>query len=91
MVRVVSPTKGVRLVGSAVSPGQVFPFLSGAGPSPLYLGGEPALIQEEIVRLVLYEIAYSILPRGMALTGRPSNGMQDGDGAAGGGPPALGR
>ena len=32
------------LVGSAVSPGRVFPFLSGAGPSPLYHGGEPAII-----------------------------------------------
>ena len=31
------------LVGSAVSPGRVFPFLSGAGPSPLYHGGEPAI------------------------------------------------
>ena len=32
------------MVGSAVSPGRWFPFLSGAGPSPLYHGGEPARV-----------------------------------------------
>ncbi len=58
---------------------------------PLYLGCEPALVQEEIVRLVLHEIAYRILPRGMALTGRPGVGAQVGVRAAGGCPPALGR
>ena len=39
------------LVGSAVSPGRVFPFLSGAGPSPLYHGGEPALFPKVMVRV----------------------------------------
>ena len=62
-------------------------------------GGEPALIHEElvqavheeIVRVVLHVIAYRILPKGMALTGRPSVGAPVGVRAAGGGPPALGR
>ena len=76
---------------AALLSGRVFPFLSGAGPSPLYLGGEPALIHEEIVRVVLHAVAYRNLPRGVAMTGRPSDGTQDGVGAASGGPPALGR
>ena len=71
--------------------GPVVPFSEQGRSVALLTGGEPALIHEEIVRLVLYEIAYRILPRGMALTGRPSDGTHAGVGAASGGPPALGR
>ena len=78
------------MVGSAVI-GPGVPLSERGRSAPLYLGGEPALIHEEIVRLVLYEIAYRILPREMALTGRPSVGAPVGVRAAGGGPPALGR
>ena len=82
--------EGGWLVGGVlIGPG--VPLSERGRSAPLYLGGEPALVQEEIVRVVLQVIAYRILPRGMALTGRPSDGTQDGVGAASGGPPALGR
>ena len=84
---------GGRLVGWLVRrfTGPVVPFSEQGRSVALLTGGEPALVQEEIVRLVLHEIAYRILPREMALTGRPSVGAPAGARAAGGGPRALGR
>ena len=41
-----------------VSPGRWFPFLSRAGPSPFYRRGEPALVIEVIVRVVLEVLAF---------------------------------
>ena len=78
------------MVGSVlIGPG--VPLSERGRSAPLYLGGEPALVQEEIVRVVLQVIAYRNLPRGMAWTGRPSVGAHVGVRAAGGCPPALGR
>ena len=47
-------TEGGWLVGwLVVLPGRGFPFLSGAGPSPLYRGGEPVHLLEVILLVVL--------------------------------------
>ena len=64
------------LVGSAVSPGRWFPFLSGAGPSPLYHGGEPALFHEVILLVVQHEVVLEVIDQEMAyLEGQPGRGQ----------------
>ena len=58
-----------------VLPGRRFPFLSGAGPSPLYHGGEPALILEVILLVVQQEIVLEVVQQEMAyLEGQPGRG-----------------
>ena len=55
-----------------VSPGRWFPFLNGVGPSPLYRGGEPAHVIEEIVRVVQQEIVLEVKEHEIAyLEGKP--------------------
>ena len=55
-----------------VSPGRWFPFLSGAGPSPLYRGGEPALVIEVIPLVVQHEIVLEVEEHEIAyLEGKP--------------------
>ena len=59
-----------------VSPGRWFPFLSGAGPSPLYHGGEPALFHEVIVLVVQHEVVLEVIDQEMAyLEGQPGRGQ----------------
>ena len=58
-----------------VSPGRWFPFLSRAGPSPFYRGGEPALIHEVILLVVQQEVVLEVVEQEMAyLEGRPGRG-----------------
>ena len=54
------------------SPGRGFPFLSRAGPSPLYHGGEPALFHEVILLVVQHEVVLEVIDQEMAyLEGKP--------------------
>ena len=86
--------RGLPLIGWLVGwlvrrfTGPVVPF-SEQGRTVARLTG---LAIRHLSKKKLSALFFTELPtEGMALTGRPSDGTQDGDGAAGGGPPALGQ